>query len=79
MKYFALHWIAAGHLNTGIISNGDARDITQVWQRADLVEVGDVVLAQRQDLERCRQESVALTQVRNAIWVKVELLEHDTS
>lgn len=59
--------MASSHVHARIIGDGDARKIIQVGQRADLIQISNVVLADSQHFKRSRQESVDVLEVRNAI------------
>lgn len=61
----------AGHLHTRIIGHRNCLQAAQMAERADLVQIGDAILGQLQRFERAGQKLVALTQMRNAIALKV--------
>jgi hypothetical protein len=61
--------------STSLTSKSDACQRRQARKRADLVQVRDIVLPQSENLQRSRQEAVALAQVGNSVRVQVELLK----
>jgi hypothetical protein len=63
-----LHSIA-GHLDARIVGDGDMVQVTQVRQRAQLIQIGQVVPLQVQHLQRGRQVLVTLTQMTDSVTV----------